>query len=368
MVINTECAHNSEAGVGLIQGESNPSSGDVVYFINHKGHGSRPRFDIQGWHNVVIDGYYLETNANSKLDTDCPIIKVRDGTAGATADFYTYGLTIRGRGRIHGAKRQVAAATTLNGGITDSQTTITVVANAGFPSIASGVTEPFTITIGTEKMRVVSGNGTGLVWTVIRGVDGTTPASALTATAVTKPDWTVGVGIVLDFDELTAFDVGGMEIMGADSTSDNPHFVFGTNATRGFVRQSFHTAGESRGTQITTFANLFSVVSSTVNIEWWDGTNVRSTGDKAGEIQAQGAWNPANLAAVADVVTTTLTATGARAGDTVSAGLDSITTQKMGLTGWVSADNTVTVMLQNWEGVNTNIGNGTLTVRVRRPT
>jgi hypothetical protein len=91
-------------------------------------------------------------------------------------------------------------------------------------------------------------------------------------------------------------------------------------------------------------------------------------GNKAGEIQAQGAWNPANLVAVADVTTTTLTATGARAGDTVGVGLDSITTQKMGLSGWVSADNTVTVMLQNWEGANTNIGNGTLTVRVRRPT
>jgi len=71
------------------------------------------------------------------------------------------------------------ASTTLSGGITATQTNITVNAGAiGFPSTGS-----FYINIGSEKIFVMGANGTS--WTVIRGANGTTLAAHNSGDSVT---------------------------------------------------------------------------------------------------------------------------------------------------------------------------------------
>jgi uncharacterized phage protein gp47/JayE len=74
-----------------------------------------------------------------------------------------------------------SATTTLTSNITNSQTTIPVASAANFPSAGQG---QYIIQIGTEQMLVTGGNGT-LVWTVQRGYNATTPASALLGATVT---------------------------------------------------------------------------------------------------------------------------------------------------------------------------------------
>jgi hypothetical protein len=61
-------------------------------------------------------------------------------------------------------------ATTLNGAISSSVTSIVVAANATFPGTGS-----YTIIVDNEEMTVTAGQGTN-TWTVTRGVNGTTAA------------------------------------------------------------------------------------------------------------------------------------------------------------------------------------------------
>ncbi len=62
-------------------------------------------------------------------------------------------------------------ATTLNGAINDSVTSITVTSADGFPSAGS-----YRVRIGSEVLEVTAGQGT-TSWTVTRGVDSSTAAS-----------------------------------------------------------------------------------------------------------------------------------------------------------------------------------------------
>jgi len=78
------------------------------------------------------------------------------------------------------ASTLLAASTTLTSLITAAQTTITVVNGAGFP------TTPFTVAIGSEILLVNAISGTNNTsWTVVRGQQGTTAASAAAGAAVT---------------------------------------------------------------------------------------------------------------------------------------------------------------------------------------
>jgi hypothetical protein len=70
-------------------------------------------------------------------------------------------------------------STTLNGGINNSTTSITVNSSTGFPSYGQ-----FRILIDNEIMIVTGGFGT-TTWTVLRGQEGTSGASHSTAVAVT---------------------------------------------------------------------------------------------------------------------------------------------------------------------------------------
>jgi hypothetical protein len=71
-----------------------------------------------------------------------------------------------------------ACGTTLNGAITNAQTSITVSSAAGFP--ASGA---YTIQVDNELMTVTGGQGT-TTWTVTRGAGGTTAAAHSSGAAV----------------------------------------------------------------------------------------------------------------------------------------------------------------------------------------
>lgn len=71
-----------------------------------------------------------------------------------------------------------ACGTTLNGAITNAQTTITVASASGFPT--SGT---YRIQVDNELMTVTGGQGTS-TWTVTRGVGGTTAAAHSSGAAV----------------------------------------------------------------------------------------------------------------------------------------------------------------------------------------
>jgi hypothetical protein len=74
----------------------------------------------------------------------------------------------------------VTTTTTLTAAITNSQTTITVAGDTGFP------TPNFSIAIGAEILLVTGVGGVGnTTWTVLRGQQGTTAASASIGAAVT---------------------------------------------------------------------------------------------------------------------------------------------------------------------------------------
>jgi hypothetical protein len=67
--------------------------------------------------------------------------------------------------------------TTLNGNITSGASSIVVSNSSGYPTTGN-----FRIKIGSELMLVTAVSGT--TWTVTRGIEGTTPASALSGAAV----------------------------------------------------------------------------------------------------------------------------------------------------------------------------------------
>jgi hypothetical protein len=74
-------------------------------------------------------------------------------------------------------------------------------------------------------------------------------------------------------------------------------------------------------------------------------------------------WNPPSVAD-GDIVTTTITVTGAVVGNQVAVGHNTITTAGIILTGIVSAADTVTVTLLNKSGATYDAGSGTLRVTV----
>ncbi len=95
--------------------------------------------------------------------------------------------------KVYGTDAEAKRAETqLNGALSDSATTITVDATTGFP--AADAVFPITdetaalrlIYIDSETLRVTGGFGT-LVWTVERGVGGTTAAAHLDNAPVIGP-------------------------------------------------------------------------------------------------------------------------------------------------------------------------------------
>lgn len=75
-------------------------------------------------------------------------------------------------------------------------------------------------------------------------------------------------------------------------------------------------------------------------------------------LSATTTWDPANVAAGAQV-STTVTVTGAALGDEVTCSFN-LDLQLMQLTGYVSAANTVTVILRNGTAGGINLASGTL--------
>ncbi|HSN30850.1 MAG TPA: neuraminidase-like domain-containing protein, partial [Kofleriaceae bacterium] len=93
-------------------------------------------------------------------------------TSGLSLDALTYLLTPP-------APEPSPVTTTLVGGIDDVQTTIVVASDAGYP------TTPFYIHVGAEIMEVTVAAGAGnATWTVVRGQQGTTAASASSGATV----------------------------------------------------------------------------------------------------------------------------------------------------------------------------------------
>ena len=97
----------------------------------------------------------------------------------------------------------------------------------------------------------------------------------------------------------------------------------------------------------------------------WDRTNgVRIAGSQIAPIlRASATWDPGSMADAA-VTSTTITVTGAMAGDTVIASHDQMGVNDVLVSAHVQDDNTVRVILHNKTGGNLNIGSGTLSVIV----
>ena len=81
-----------------------------------------------------------------------------------------------------------------------------------------------------------------------------------------------------------------------------------------------------------------------------------------GQAQVQAVWDPPSVAAGSSV-TTTVTVPGAALGDYAHASF-SLSLQGLQLTAYVSAANTVTVVLGNLTGVAVDLASGTLSVLV----
>jgi Flp pilus assembly protein TadG len=159
---------NSNAASGL---SSYPSSGDGAFYGYTRG-----------------PGYYGKTFAIWPPDPRRPLsnsgitwTKPNGGTSGGadTAQIYQFLLDF---GYTAADLNNTSVTTSLNGGITSSQTTITVNLATSFP------TSPFTqfrIVVGSEIMLVTAVSGIGnKTWTVQRGQDGTTAAAKISGTTV----------------------------------------------------------------------------------------------------------------------------------------------------------------------------------------
>lgn len=99
--------------------------------------------------------------------------------------------------------------TTLNGAITNAQTSITVTSSASFPG-----TYPFTVQIDNEDLEV--SNVTGTTWTVTRGVNGTSAAAHANGTTITSLPNTDC------FDQKTTVAGGGSGTKGTDLNFNSP--------------------------------------------------------------------------------------------------------------------------------------------------
>lgn len=103
-----------------------------------------------------------------------------------------------------------------------------------------------------------------------------------------------------------------------------------------------------------------SYISGTCN----NGEFVQSAGGLASICQGSATYDPANLVDGAGV-TTTVTATGAVLGDSVTSVSFSLDLQGITLTAWVSAADTVSVRFQNETGGAIDLASGTIRVYVR---
>jgi hypothetical protein len=97
---------------------------------------------------------------------------------------------------------------------------------------------------------------------------------------------------------------------------------------------------------------------------YWDGTNMSQLTPPYW-LTATATWDPASVADGA-VVSTTVTVTGAAVGEPCVAGLTTMTTTNMTITAYVSAANTVTVVIFNKSGGAVDLGSGTLRVAVQK--
>ncbi len=105
------------------------------------------------------------------------------------------------------------AETTLVSAISDTDTTIVVADATGFP------TEPgFVIQIDNEYMRVIAIAADGVTWTVIRGINNSTPAAHAVDAAVTTFFWTYQRGY--DGTVITKHDEGSKVIMDISEVLD----------------------------------------------------------------------------------------------------------------------------------------------------
>lgn len=82
-------------------------------------------------------------------------------------------------------------------------------------------------------------------------------------------------------------------------------------------------------------------------------------------IQASDTWDPASIANGASLTLAMASVTGAALGDFVMASF-SLDLAGLSLTGYVSAANTVTVVLVNNTGGAVDLASGTITVRVMK--
>jgi len=107
---------------------------------------------------------------------------------------------------------------------------------------------------------------------------------------------------------------------------------------------------------------------STVPHIEYDGTQVLVAGSPiAPVLRASATWNPANMVDTA-VTSTTITVTGAAAGDAALASHDQIGANDVLVSAHVQAADTVRVILLNKTGGDLNIASGTLYVTVwKRP-
>lgn len=76
-------------------------------------------------------------------------------------------------------RSETAPLTTLDGSLTDAQTSVTLTATTGFPASA-----PFRVKVDSEIMYVTAVSG--LTWTVIRAIDGTAPSTHASGATVSQ--------------------------------------------------------------------------------------------------------------------------------------------------------------------------------------
>jgi hypothetical protein len=93
------------------------------------------------------------------------------------------------------------------------------------------------------------------------------------------------------------------------------------------------------------------------------GTQVSLSTFSLGQNEVTATWAPGLIANQAQA-TTTITVTGARAGDKVLASLTTLTTAALLISAHVSANDTVTVVIANLSGASATLASGTLSVLV----
>jgi hypothetical protein len=97
------------------------------------------------------------------------------------------------------------------------------------------------------------------------------------------------------------------------------------------------------------------------------GTQVSLSTFSLGQNEVTATWQPGTAGVIANQSSssTTITVTGARAGDKVLASLTTLTTAAFSISAHVSANDTVTVVISNLTGSSTpTIASGTLSVLV----